>query len=66
MFYLEVEMPCEPVVERAGVDVTCGLELNREPVLIEIFVDFHRQMTHLGHPRKPVALQESEINKRYL
>ena len=62
MFYLEVKMAAEPVVESWLVDVTRGLELHGYPVVFSIKVDIHGNMVHLRRPYKPVTLQKSNSN----
>ena len=63
MFYLIVEMSAEPVVESGSLDITRGFELHGDPVILLVVVDVHGDMTHLGGPYKPVALQEPAIQK---
>ena len=51
-------MSGEPIVEERLFDVTSGFHLQRNPVLVPIVVDDHRQMTHHGAPREPLTFDQ--------
>ena len=56
---LKVEMTREPVNEERLFHVSGSFELHWDPIISLVSVHMHRKMAHLGHPHKPVALQES-------
>ena len=60
MFYLEVEMPSEPVIEEGFLYITRGVHLQFDPWLGRVLVDMHRDMVRLADPREPMALKDSE------
>ena len=60
MFYLEVEMPSEPVIEEGFLYITRGVHLEFDPWLSRVLIDMHRDMVRLADPREPMALKDSE------
>ena len=59
MFDLVVEVAAEPVVEQRALDVARRTQLHAHPVVRLVIVDLARQVTHLGRPHEPMALEES-------
>ena len=59
MFNLVVEVSAEPVVEKRALDVARRAQLHAHPVVRLVIVDLARQVTHLGRPHEPMALEES-------
>lgn len=60
VFNLVVEMPREPIRKPRLLDVTGPSQLHVDPVLPLVSVNLHGEVADLGHPRKPVALQEPD------
>ena len=59
MFDLIVEVAAEPVVEQRTVDVARSPQLHAHPVVSLVVIHLARQVTHLGRPHEPMALEES-------
>ena len=57
VLYLVVEVAGEPIVEPGWLDVAGGCRLLGQPIIVALFVDLHRQMTHLGDKGEPETLQ---------
>ncbi len=57
---LKVEMTREPVNQERRFHVGSAFELHWDPIISLVSVHMHGKMAHLGHPHKPVALQESD------
>lgn len=55
---LKVEVSTEPIIEEGRLNVTGCIQLHVEPVVIFLIVDVHRDVTHLGHPDKPMTLYD--------
>ena len=56
-------MTSEPIIEKPRGDVGGGDRVGCDPVPLLIFIDFHRNMRHLSHKRKPPTLEQPEISR---
>lgn len=60
VLYLVVEVPSEPVIKPAFLNVTCARQLHGDPIFPLVCVNVHGQVTDLSAPHKPMALQEPD------